>query len=75
MTRESLQQRAMLDYCKTIIVEYIRSYDLSTPKDTYNYVTRFGFNAEEYNEAIDMLLISTIKVDLSCVPANLELVR
>ena len=75
MKRTELQDRAMLDYCKTIILEYIRSYDLTSPKDTKRYVLEFGFNEAEYSEAMDALLISTIKVDLSSSPANLELQR
>lgn len=71
MKREDLQSRAMIDYCKTIILEYVNSYKQTTPKDTKNYVLEFGFNNAEYKEAMDMLLISTIKVDLDCSPANL----
>ena len=72
MKHKDLQERAMLDYCKTIILEYINGHEKTSPRDTKNYTLLFGFSEAEYNEAMEMLLISSIKVDLSCSPANLR---
>ncbi len=75
MKRQDLKEQAMLSYCKTIILEYIRMYDQTSVIDTKHYTLGYGFTDKEYDMALNMLLIHSIEVDLSCVPANLVLLK